>query len=73
MKGLTWPNYEGEPRIVPGVPSPRGGYGPGIVLPLSEAGLTEDEAAKVIAGTGLEIVDLPEPEAPKTKTKKGGD
>jgi hypothetical protein len=71
MKGLTYPGCEGEPRIVPGVPSPRGGYGPGVVLPLSETGLTEDEALKAIRGTGLELVDLSEPDQPK-RTKKGG-
>jgi hypothetical protein len=57
-KGLTWPNYAGEPRMIPGVPSPAAGYGPGVVLPLSEIGVDEDEAAGLIAGTPLEIVDV---------------
>ena len=63
-KGLTWPKYEGECRHFSGVPSPKGGYGPGVVFPLSEAGITEDEAKAAIAGTPLKLVEL--------KTK-GGD
>lgn len=65
MKGLTWPNFTGERRTIPGVPSPKDGYGEGVVLPLSEAGMTEDEAKAAIRGTPLRIVDIP--------TKKGGD
>ena len=68
MKGLTWPKYAGERRQIPGVPSPKGGYGPGVEYPLSEAGMTEDEAKAAIKGTPLAIVDPKEP-----KTAKGGD
>jgi hypothetical protein len=68
MKGLTWPNFAGERRTVPGVPSPKDGYGPGVVLPLTEAGMTEDEATAAIKDTPLKLVDLKEP-----KTTKGGD
>lgn len=83
MKGLTWPGYEGERRQIPGVPTPLGGYGPGVVLPLCESGLSEDEALTRIAGTPLELVEIPEPqsgsepdgEAPAnrgTRAAKGG-
>lgn len=69
-KGLTLPNYAGEPRVIPGVPSPRSGYGPGVVHPLSDAGLTEDQALAIIdahPNLGLALEDLP---AKKTKAKK---
>ena len=65
-KGLTWPGFKGERRTLPGVPSPKDGYGPGVVHPLSEAGMTEDEAAAAIENTPLKLVDLKEP-----KTKGG--
>lgn len=68
MKGITWPKYAGERRHFPGVPSPKDGYGPGVVLPLSEAGMTEDEAKAAIKGTPLALVDIKE-----AKTAKGGD
>lgn len=64
-KGLTWPNFAGEPQWIPGVPSPKEGYGPGVILPLSEAQMTEDEAKTAIKGTPLKIVDL--------KTTKAGE
>ena len=67
MKGLTWPNYKGERRHFPGVPSPKDGFGSGIVFPLSETGLTEDEAAEAIKGTPLKIVYL------KVSQTKGGE
>lgn len=68
MKGITWPKYAGERRQIPGVPSPKDGYGPGVVLPLSETGMTEDEAKAAIKGTPLTIVDIKD-----AKTAKGGD
>ena len=68
-KGLTWPNFSGERRQIPGVPSPKDGYGPDVVLPLAEAGMTEDEARAAIKGTPLKIVDIKE----AAKTAKGGD
>ena len=68
MKAITWPKYTGERRHFPGVPSPRDGYGEGVVLPLSETGMSEDEAKAAIKGTPLVLVDLKE-----AKTTKGGD
>jgi hypothetical protein len=65
MKGITWPKYAGERRHFPGVPSPKDGYGPGVVFPLSEAQMTEDEAKAAIKGTPLALVDL--------KTAKAGE
>lgn len=65
-KGIALkPGCEGEPRTFPGIPSPVGGYGPGVVHPLSVAGMTEDEAAEAIEGTDLEIVALPASKAKK--------
>ena len=64
-KGLTWPNFSGEARHIPGVPSPVEGYSEGVILPLSEAGMTEDEAKAAIKGTPLKIVDI--------KTTKAGE
>lgn len=63
-KGITWPGYKGEPRSFAGIP---GTYAPGVVVPLVDAGMTEDEAAAAIAGTPLALVDLKEPKT------KGGD
>jgi hypothetical protein len=60
MKGLTWPNYKGEPRHLSGVPSPKDGYGPGVVFPLTEAGMTEDEAKAAIEGSPLKLVEIKE-------------
>ena len=54
-KGITWPGYKGEPRVFSGVP---GTYAPGVVVPLADAGMTEDEAKAAIKGTPLKIVDL---------------
>jgi hypothetical protein len=68
MKGLHWPNFTGERRTVPGVPSPKDGYGPGVVLLLSDIGMTEDEAKAAIKGTPLTLTDVKEP-----KTTKAGD
>lgn len=68
MKGITWPKYAGERRQIPDVPSPKDGYGPDVVLSLTDAGMTEDEAKAAIKGTDLKIVDIKEP-----KTAKGGD
>jgi hypothetical protein len=67
-KGLTWPNFSGERRQIPGVPSPKDGYGPDVVLSLADAGMTEDEAKAAIKGTDLKIVDIKD-----AKTAKGGD
>ena len=61
-KGITWPDYKGEPRHYPGIP---GVYGPGVVVPLESTGLTEGEAKAAIKDSPLELVDL--------KEKKGGD
>lgn len=68
MKGITWPKYAGERRQIPDVPSPKDGYGPDVVLSLTDAGMTEDEAKAAIKGTDLKIVDIKE-----AKTAKGGD
>ena len=73
--GITWPGYEGEPRHFTGVP---GVYGPGVVVALSETGRTADELRELLAGTPLELVEIPapekaaEPKAPKAR-KGGGD
>ena len=64
MKGLTWPGFSGEARTIPGVPSPAGGYTAGAILPLSDTGMTEDEAKAAIKGTPLKLVDT-------SKTKGG--
>jgi len=69
MKAITWPKYAGERRHFPGVPSPKDGYGPGVEFPLSEAGMTEDEAKAAIKDTPLKLVDIKEAK----KTAKDGD
>jgi len=63
MKAITWPNFTGERRTISGVPSPKDGYGTGVMLPLSEAGMTEDEARAAIKGTPLKLVDIPKTKA----------
>lgn len=55
MKGITWPGYEGEPRKFTSFP---GAYAPGVILPLSELGLTEDEARRRLP-EDLALVDIP--------------
>jgi hypothetical protein len=67
-KALTWPNFKGERRTIPGVPSPKDGWGPGVKLPLSEVGMSEAVAAERIKDTPLQLVDLKD-----AKTTKGGD
>jgi hypothetical protein len=68
-RGITWPGYEGEERQFAGVP---GTYGPGLVVTLESAGMTEDEAKAAIKGTPLKIVDNKDAKE-ATKTAKGGD
>jgi len=63
-KGITWPQAQaGGPFHFPGIP---GIYGAGVVVPLESTGRSEEEMAALIAGTPLEIIDLPD------KTRKGG-
>lgn len=68
MKGITWPAAVEERHFAnfPGV------YGPGVVVPLKDTGLTEKEARERIAAANLplEVVDLSKPAA---KVEKGGD
>lgn len=49
-------------------------YGPGVVVPLADTGLTEKEARERIAAWNLplEIVDM-EPATKATKATKGGE
>ena len=76
-KALTWPNFSGERRTIPGVPSPKDGWGLDVMLPLSDVGMSEDEALAAIEGTELAIVDLPSKKATKAKAtataKEGGE
>lgn len=48
----------GPPVDFPGIPTPRGGYVPGIPVPLDALNLTEAEAKKIAARSPLELTKV---------------